>query len=82
MTAYVALLLRLMSCKILTPMDNEHNDKQKEMDTEAIRARQELEQNFENWRARDLATWWSRWYLKAGHKRLGRTLVDIAKKSR
>jgi hypothetical protein len=24
--------------------------------------------------------WWNRWYLKAGHKRLGRTLVELAKK--
>jgi hypothetical protein len=61
-------------------VDTEQNEKQKEMDAEAIRARTELEQNLDTWRARDLAIWWNRWYLKAGHKRLGRTLVDIAKK--
>jgi hypothetical protein len=60
-------------------MENEHNEKQKEMDAEAIRARQELEKHLDKWGARDLAIWWNRWYLKAGHKRLGRTLVDIAK---
>jgi hypothetical protein len=26
-----------------------------------------------------LATWWLKWYLTAGHKRLGRLLVKIAK---
>lgn len=23
--------------------------------------------------------WWDRWYMKAGHKRLGRTLASMAK---
>lgn len=62
-------------------MDEEQNEKQKEMDAEAVRARGELEQNLDAWSARDVAAWWNRWYLKAGHKRLGRTLVDIAKSS-
>ena len=61
-------------------MDNEQNEKQKEMDAEATQARRELEQNLDAWKARDLTIWWNRWYLKAGHKRLGRILVDIAKK--
>jgi hypothetical protein len=26
-----------------------------------------------------LAVWWSKWYMAAGHKRLGRLLVKIAK---
>ena len=62
-------------------MGDEGNEKQKEMDAEAVRARVELEQNIDSWNARDVAAWWNRWYLKAGHKRLGRTLVEIAKKS-
>jgi hypothetical protein len=41
-----------------------------------------LEQNIDAWNARALAAWWERWYLKAGHKRLGRALVEIAKKSK
>jgi hypothetical protein len=61
-------------------MADEQNEKQKEMDAEAVRARGELEQNIDSWNARAVAAWWGRWYLKAGHKRLGRTLVDIAKK--
>ena len=27
-----------------------------------------------------VATWWSKWYMKAGHKRLGRIMVKLAKK--
>jgi hypothetical protein len=26
-----------------------------------------------------IAAWWSKWYMTAGHKRLGRILVRIAK---
>jgi hypothetical protein len=27
-----------------------------------------------------VAVWWSKWYMKAGHKRLGRIMVKAAKK--
>lgn len=27
-----------------------------------------------------IATWWLKWYMKAGHKRLGRIMVKVAKK--
>jgi hypothetical protein len=27
-----------------------------------------------------LAAWWLKWYMKAGHKRLGRLMVKFAKK--
>jgi hypothetical protein len=27
-----------------------------------------------------LAVWWLKWYMKAGHKRLGRIMVKVAKK--
>jgi hypothetical protein len=63
-------------------MGDEQNEKQKEMDAEVVRARGELEQNIDSWNARAVAAWWEHWYLKAGHKRLGRTLVDIVKKSK
>lgn len=63
-------------------MDNERSDQQQVMDTEAVRARRELEPNLDSWRARDVVDWWNRWYLKAGHKRLGRTLVELAKKQK
>jgi hypothetical protein len=28
-----------------------------------------------------MAEWWGKWYLKAGHKRLGRILVQIYKEN-
>ena len=28
-----------------------------------------------------MAEWWGKWYLKAGHKRLGRILVQIYKQN-
>jgi hypothetical protein len=27
-----------------------------------------------------IAAWWLKWFMKAGHKRLGRIMVKIAKK--
>lgn len=30
--------------------------------------------------ARQVADWWKRWYLEAGHKRLGRVLLKYAGK--
>ena len=60
-------------------MSDEERDQKAEMDAEAVRARRELEPNLERWSARELAEWWSRWYLKAGHKRLGRVLIELAK---
>jgi hypothetical protein len=27
-----------------------------------------------------IAAWWAKWYMKAGHKRLGRIMVKLAKK--
>lgn len=32
--------------------------------------------------ALDLVHWWNRWYMKAGHKRLGRILVEVARAER
>lgn len=55
-------------------------DTRRQMDEAAQEARGELEQYLNEWRARDVAAWWHKWYMKAGHKRLGRVLVDIAKK--
>jgi len=52
---------------------------QREMDQAAEEAGEELQQHFNEWSAQDLAGWWMKWYLKAGHKRLGRILVKIGK---
>jgi hypothetical protein len=50
-----------------------------QMDEAARKALEELRANIDGWTARDLITWWAGWYLKAGHKRLGRILVGISK---
>ncbi len=47
------------------------------MDASARSARQELEQSWEKWSVRAVAEWWHRWYPSAGHKRLGRILIDV-----
>src|SRR5580658_10105118 len=54
----------------------------REMDHAAQEAREELFRNLDSWSARDVAIWWARWYMRAGHKRLGRLLVDLAKQLR
>jgi hypothetical protein len=51
---------------------------QPKMDAAAARARPELEQNHATWTVRQLAAWWHRWHLDAGHKRLGRMLLDVS----
>lgn len=45
------------------------------MDEAAEQAAHELVEAIDCWTARDVVGWWSKWYLKAGHKRLGRILV-------
>jgi hypothetical protein len=56
-------------------------DKMQEMDDAAKAAKKELLEHLEGWSAKAVASWWAVWYLKAGHKRLGRILVDLARKS-
>ncbi|MBF0569356.1 MAG: hypothetical protein HQL18_01085 [Candidatus Omnitrophica bacterium] len=52
----------------------------KQMDDAAAAAEVELHKNYINWSASDLVHWWSQWYMKAGHKRLGRILVAKGRK--
>jgi hypothetical protein len=47
------------------------------MDAAAERARPELEQNQGNWSLRQLADLWYRWHIPAGHRRLGRMLMEV-----
>ncbi|MBF0595635.1 MAG: hypothetical protein HQL22_11825 [Candidatus Omnitrophica bacterium] len=54
----------------------------KQMDEAAAQAEVELVNAYAGWSAKDLVTWWSAWYLKAGHKRLGRILVAQGKKAK
>jgi hypothetical protein len=68
---------------ILAPEAIVGEDKQaqlQQMDKDAAAAREELERQLNAWQAKDVALWWKRWYMKAGHKRLGRVLVDLSRK--
>ena len=51
----------------------------RQMDDAAAQAQTEVEQNIDNLSARDIIRWWSKWYMKTGHKRLGRILVTMGK---
>jgi hypothetical protein len=55
------------------------DDQMREMDNASGDAKKELLEHVDEWSVRAVATWWTRWYLKAGHKRLGRLLVELAK---
>jgi hypothetical protein len=55
------------------------NNDLRHMDEAAAEAQKELMANLDHWSARVLASCWAKWYLKAGHKRLGRLLVELAK---
>ena len=46
----------------------------REMDTAAADAQNELV-DLDQDAVELVADWWKRWYLKAGHKRLGRVLI-------
>jgi len=54
----------------------------KQMDEAAEQARIELDSNIDHLTARDVAAWWVKWYMKAGHKRLGRILVGLGRKKK
>lgn len=51
----------------------------RQMDDAAAQAQTELEQNIDNLSARDIISWWSKWYMKTGHKRLGRILIAMGR---
>ena len=50
-----------------------------EMDAAALEAEKDLA-TVDSAAIQTVAAWWLKWYLKAGHKRLGRIMVKIAKK--
>lgn len=56
--------------------DQEYNPQA--MDEAAKEAELDLS-NLTEEAVRSMADWWAKWYLKAGHKRLGRLLVKINK---
>ena len=49
------------------------------MDKAAKEAQVELLNCYKEWSCKDVAQWWVKWYLKAGHKRLGRSMVQLDK---
>jgi hypothetical protein len=52
-----------------------------EMDIAAKAAETELIDGIDdNWKATDLIDWWHKWFGKAGHKRLGRVLLEQRKR--
>ena len=57
------------------------DDKMREMDDAAAAAKRELLEHLDEWSAKAVAKWWGVWYLKAGHKRLGRLLVELTRKA-
>ena len=48
------------------------------MDVAAEEAEKDLE-TLDRAAVETLAAWWLKWYMKAGHKRLGRIMVKLAK---
>ena len=56
-----------------------NDEMMKQMDEAANQAREEIELSLNNWSAHDVIAWWSKWYMKTGHKRLGRILVEFGR---
>lgn len=50
-----------------------------EMDAAAEEAERDLA-TVDQAAVKAVAVWWMKWYMKAGHKRLGRIMVKLAKK--
>ncbi|MGA2783419.1 MAG: hypothetical protein ABSF09_01790 [Candidatus Bathyarchaeia archaeon] len=50
-----------------------------EMDAAAGEAEKDLK-TIDQAAVETIAAWWLKWYMKAGHKRLGRIMVKLAKK--
>uniref|UniRef100_A0A6H2A4W9 EF-hand domain-containing protein n=1 Tax=viral metagenome TaxID=1070528 RepID=A0A6H2A4W9_9ZZZZ len=51
-----------------------------QMDKDGKLALAEFEKSMSKMDGKQVAQWWQKWYTKAGHKRLGRGLVAIAKR--
>jgi hypothetical protein len=64
------------------PDSDERKDFQVEMDAAATQAAAELDTILGDAKstAKDVLAFHKKWYLKAGHKRLGRLYIDKAKK--
>jgi len=60
-------------------MSDEKDTVLAEMDAAAKEAEKDLA-TLDQAAVQTIAAWWSKWYLKAGHKRLGRVMVKLSKK--
>jgi hypothetical protein len=60
-------------------MSEERDTVLAEMDAAAEEAEKDLA-TLDQVAAKTIAVWWLKWYMKAGHKRLGRIMVKLAKK--
>ena len=60
-------------------MSDEKSTVLAEMDAAAGEAEKDLT-TLDQAAVETVAAWWSKWYMKAGHKRLGRIMVKVAKK--
>jgi len=54
---------------------------QTDMDAAAVEAEKDLRENFPEETINQVAAWWKKHFADAGHKRLGRLLVRIAKEN-
>ena len=59
-------------------MTEDKGDLLAKMDAAAEEAEKDLE-TVDRAAIEVVAAWWLKWYMKAGHKRLGRIMVKIAK---
>ncbi len=50
-----------------------------QMDEAADQAEAEISKNFTTWTGKEIAKWWEKHFTKAGHKRLGRIILKLAK---
>ncbi len=60
-------------------MSDEKGNILAEMDAAAGEAEKDLA-SLDQAAVEKIAAWWAKWYMKAGHKRLGRIMVKLAKK--
>ncbi len=59
-------------------MSEDRGDVLAKMDAAAEEAEKDLE-TLDRAATEAIAAWWLKWYMTAGHKRLGRIMVKIAK---
>jgi hypothetical protein len=64
-----------------SPVSGEAKQQTSDFDAAAAKAQIAL-RDLNHKSVMDVAVWWYAWYMTAGHKRLGRLLVDIARQEK